>query len=247
MPAHYPSSSPTSVCPSCGLRQDPGHHKCTRCGQALNDAPGLIYRHEADGTWSLVRDIDLASFAPQPAPAPKKRLSRRAAMLILLLVVTGATINLGLWRRRVVAGRGESNEISYYLTHPVGTIAPRFALQYRRTEQGQLRMAGQTNLPDGTDLQVEVYAGDLMVAIDFPVAVFAGQFQTRALLQRGKPFVLAAYQARLSATFDRRSQPPPVLLVVGERGERLRGPLIHRVDATSGATLRYVENFSLSQ
>jgi hypothetical protein len=128
----------------------------------LNDAPGLIYRHEADGTWSLVRDIDLASFASPPAPAPKKQLSRRAAMLILLLVVTGATINLGLWRRRVVASRGESNEISYYLTHPVGTIAPRFALQYRRTEQGQLRMANigvrhrkrapirpETNLPTG--------------------------------------------------------------------------------------------------
>jgi len=246
MAADHPPSSQAGVCPSCGLRQDPGHRECTRCGQALN-APGLIYRHEADNTWSVVRDIDLSSFAAPPAPPPKKRLSRRAAMLILLLVVTGATINLGLWRWRVAAGRGESNEISYYLAHPVGTIEPRFALQYRRTEQGQLRMAGQTNLPDGTNLQVEVYAGDLIVAIDFPVAVFAGRFQTRALLQRGKPFVLAAYQARLSTTFDRNSQPPPVLLVVGDRGERLRGPLIYRVDAASGANLRYVENFSLSQ
>lgn len=211
------------------------------------NAPGLIYRHEADNTWSVVRDIDLSSFAPRPPRAPKKRLSRRAGMLILLLVVAGATINLGLWRRRVVAGREESTEISYYLAYPVGTIEPRFTLQYRRTEQGQLRMAGQTNLPDGTNLQLEVYAGDLMVAIDFPVAVFAGRFQTRALLQRGKPFALAAYQARLSATFDRSSQPPSVLLVVGERGERLRGPLVHRGDAASGAKLRYLENFSLSQ
>jgi hypothetical protein len=165
----------------------------------------------------------------------------------LALCVAGVALDSGAWRLRVAADRQLAEEVRLYVAHPVGRIEPRFTVQYGLSEQHQLRVAGETNLPDGANLQVEVYAGGRLVAVDFPVVVSRGGFQTRALLQRGKPFTLSEYQLHLSATFDRSSQPPSLLLVVGEKGERLQGPLIHRVDAASGAKLRYVEDFSLSR
>lgn len=71
---------------------------------------------------------------------------------------------------------------------------------------------------------MQVYAGDLLVAVDYPVTISAGAFQTRPLLERGKPFTAASYRVLIRSTFEKRWQPPAVLLVVGGLGERLRLP-----------------------
>jgi hypothetical protein len=141
----------------------------------------------------------------------------------------------------------ESDESVQYLAHPVGRIMPRFEVHYRRDEGENLLVSGQSNLPDGTTLEVQIYAGDILVAVDYPVTVSRGRFETRPLLQRGKPFALASYRARIRATFDKRWQPASILLVVGGLGERLDGPLVRQFTPSSGAILEFTEDFALNR
>lgn len=211
------------------------------------NARGLIYRREADGTWSILKDIDLSSLAPKPPPVRKKWLSKQAAMVMLLLILAGVALDVWCWKVSLREAQRESEEITRYLDRPIGRIVPSFELRYQRSEGGHLQVTGQTSLPEGTTLEVQVYASEVLVAADYPVVVSGGRFQTRPLLQRGRPFTSAAYQARIRATFEQRWQPPSALLVVGSLGERLAGPYVQRSDATPGARLEFAEDFALNQ
>jgi hypothetical protein len=83
------------------------------------------------------------------------------------------------------------------------------------------------------------------VAIDYPVIIAGGRFETRPLLNKGKPFADASYQLRMTAVFDSRSQPASVLLVVGSLGERLQAPAISRMPGTGAAKMEFIEEFVL--
>jgi len=166
---------------------------------------------------------------------------------MLAVMVLGGALDIWSWQVRARRQRAESDEITRYLDHPVGRIIPRFELQFRRSEMGDLRVGGRSNLPDGTTLEAQIYAGGVLVAVDYPVTVSQGFFATRPLLQRGKPFALASYQARIRATFGERWQPPTVLRVVGRFGERLEGPFVRRSDAAPGAKLEFTQDFVLNQ
>jgi len=234
-----------AVCPSCGLTQAGGRAECSRCGHPLHPA-GFIYRREANGTWSIVKDIDLSKLAPPPR-VQKKLIGKTGGAIVLGLILLGAALNIWCWTLRTRDTSLEASEIENYLDHPIGRIVPRFKLQYQRSESGDLQVSGKCNLPDGTALEVQVYSGDLLVAVDYPVTVAAGMFQTRPLLQRGKPFVPASYKLQIRATFEKRWQPPFGLLVVGGRGERLEGSFMHRTERSSGSTLEFTEDFTLLQ
>lgn len=163
------------------------------------------------------------------------------------LILFGAALDIWCWKVRARGARMESDESVQYLAHPVGRIMPRFEVHYRRDEGENLLVSGQSNLPDGTTLEVQIYAGDILVAVDYPVTVSRGRFETRPLLQRGKPFALASYRARIRATFDKRWQPASILLVVGGLGERLDGPLVRQFTPSSGAILEFTEDFALNR
>jgi hypothetical protein len=208
-------------------------------------SPSQIYRREADGTWNPISDIDLSALAPKPASAQKK-LNRKKASAMALLLLAGVAVDLSFWRIRVRAARGEADERLNYVNNPVGRIVPRFELRYLRGARGELQIGGKTNLPEGTLLDVQVYGGELLLAVDYPVTVEGGAFQTRSLLQRGKPFSPGSFQLRIRAAFGKRWQPPSVLLVVGPSGERLYGPQVRRTDGTSEATLEFTEGFVLN-
>ena len=217
---------------------------CVRCGAPLS-APGLIYRKLPDGRWSIVRGIDLSSLAPKPDRQPRKWLTRQGALAIAAAVV----LMLGLlWmalKMGQTAREKEAQEVAQYLLHPVGKIVPRFQLQYARAADGSLQVTGQCNLPTGTLLDVRVLAGEVLVAVDYPVKVSAGSFETRSLLNRGRPFVAGLYRTQIKADFGPRWQPAAVLLVVGGLGERLDGPLIGRRGSSLERGLTYSEDFSL--
>jgi hypothetical protein len=46
-------------------------------------------------------------------------------------------------------------------------------------------------------LEVRVFAADTVVAIDYPVIVSAGRFETRTLLNQGRPFTLGTFRMSL--------------------------------------------------
>lgn len=163
-------------------------------------------------------------------------------MLILFLAVS----SIWAWREHRSGTTVEALEILQYISHPVGTIVPQFQLQVQRSDAGYLRVTGLCNLPTGTQMEVRVFAGDTVVAIDYPVAVSDGRFETRPLLNKGRPFAPGIFRIRVKADFADRWQPPPVLLVVGSLGQRLQGPLVQKPEDATGATLTYTEDFTVN-
>lgn len=241
-------SSPTEssiACPSCGHVQDRSHPACSLCGFALN-APGKIYKRQADGTWSVLEDIDLSSLAPRPIKPTRRHFSRQGMGLIALLILFLAVSSIWAWRNRRSGVTAEALEISQYVSHPVGTIVPQFQLQIQRGDAGSLRVTGVCNLPSATQLEVRVFADETVVAIDYPVTVSDGRFETRPLLNKGRAFTPGIYRIRVKADFAGRWQPPPVLLVVGSLGQRLQGPLVEKQEEATGATLTYTQAFTVN-
>jgi hypothetical protein len=238
-----PSANPV-VCPSCGRAQTENLGKCSQCGKPLHPS-GFIYRREADGTWSMVKDIDLSALAPRPPRVRRKVISRKGAVILLGVILLGAALDVWCWRVRTRQTDLETAATAEYLAHPIGRIVPRFELQYQRGGSGDLQISGRSNLPEGTTLEVQVYADDLLVAVDYPVTISAGAFQTRPLLERGKPFTAASYRVHIRSTFEKRWQPPAVLLVVGGLGERLEASFVRRPQRFAGARLDFAAEFIL--
>jgi hypothetical protein len=166
-------------------------------------------------------------------------------MIVALLMLPG--ILLVLWSRamRVQGVRLERGETAGYLRNPVGWITPQLQVHYQRDAEGTLQVEGESNLPDQTILDVRVYAGEDLLAVDYPVTIEEGRFATRSLLEKGKPFADASFQLRITAVFDNRSQPDSVLLVVGPLGERLQGPAVSRMPGTGAAKMELVQDFVL--
>jgi hypothetical protein len=206
----------------------------------------MIYQRQADGTWTVLQDIDLASLAPRPLKLPRRYLSRQAMGLIALIMLCLAVSSIWAWRERRMGATAEAWEISQYASHPVGTIVPQFQLQIQRSDAGTLVVSGQCNLPTDTQLEVRLFADDTVVAIDYPVTVADGRFETRPLLNKGRPFTSGIFPIRVKAEFAGRSQPPPVLLVVGSLGQRLQGPLVQKPEVATGATVTYTETFTIN-
>jgi hypothetical protein len=225
--------------------QDRAHPECSLCGFALN-APGLIYQRQADGTWTVLKDFDLAPLASRSIKLPRRSLSRQEMGLIALPLLLLAVASFWAWRERRTGATAEAWEILQYTSHPVGTIVPQFQLQIQRSDAGDLRVAGLCNLPTATQLEVRIFAEDTVVAIDYPVIVSESRFETRPLLDKGRPFTSGVFQIRVKAEFSGRSQPPPVLLVVGDLGQRLQGPLVQKQELATGATVTYAEAFTIN-
>jgi len=239
-----PQAARRIACPQCGHTQASSRVECGQCGYPLH-APTQIYRREANGSWTAFKAIDITSIAPK-APHLHRRVEwRRIAMIAVLLALPG--IVLVLWSRALhVEGiRLERSEMEGYLRNPVGQITPQLRVRYRRDAEGTLKAEGQSNLPDQTILDVRVYEGPDLVAVDYPVTIEGGHFTTRSLLEKGKPFADGTFQLRIAAVFDDRSQPTSVLLVVGPLGERLQGPAVSRVPGTGAAKMELVEDFVL--
>jgi len=231
-----PQAALKMACPQCGHSQASSRTECGQCGYPLH-APQQIYRREADGSWVVFKEIDVSSMEPK-APRRHRRVEwRRIAIIAAVLVLPG--IILVLWSRalRVEGLREERSETEGYLRNPVGQITPHLQLRYQRDVEGTLKAEGQSNLPDHTILDVRVYEGPDLVAVDYPVTIEGGHFTTRSLLEKGKPFADGTFQLRIAAEFDDRSQPTSVLLVVGPWGERLQGPAVSRMPGTGAAKM----------
>jgi hypothetical protein len=166
-------------------------------------------------------------------------------MIVALLVLPGIVLVLWSQAMRVHGVRLGRVEIARYLQNPVGQITPRFQVHFQRDAEGTLQVEGESNLPDQTVLDVRVYAGRDLLAVDYPVTIEQGRFKTRSLLEKGKPFADASFQLRIAAVFDNRSQPASVLLVVGSLGGRLQGPAVSRMPGTGAAKMELVQDFVL--
>jgi hypothetical protein len=108
-----------------------------------------------------------------------------------------------------------------------------------QTGDGRAIISGRTNLPEGTELMSSLKkAGDVGEA-QAKGAVTAGRFRSESL---GPPAGLSAGRYTASVTMPyTKFQPPQVLLVAGENGQNLRGPLVKR-NTVFGATATAVSS-----
>src|SRR5271157_5192149 len=166
MPQDSSPAGSSVACPSCGHIQDRTRTECSRCGFALN-APGMIYKRQADGTWTALQGIDLSLLAPRPIKPPRQYFSRLGMGLMALLILFLAVSSFWAWRERSSGATTEALEISQYLSHPLGMIVPQFQVRLQRSDEGNLRVTGVCNLPTDTQLEVRVFAEDTVVAIDY--------------------------------------------------------------------------------
>jgi len=193
----------------------------------------------------VLKAMDLNSMAPK-APLLHRRVNwRRMTMMVALLVLPGVVLVMWSRAKRLQSVHLERVETTGYLQNPVGWIAPQLQIRYQRDAEGTLQVVGETNLPDQTVLDVRVYNGQDLLAVDYPVTIDGGRFATRSLREKGKPFANATFQLHIAAVFDNRSQPPSVLLVVGPLDERLKGPEVTRLPGTGAAKLELVQDFVL--
>jgi hypothetical protein len=231
-------------CLSCGEKQDSSLALCTKCGAPLN-APGLIYQRQPDGTWTILRGIDLSSLAPKPPRLKERIFSRVGFIIIAALAVIVVLVVLRIWSNHTRGVEAMVREVDQYAAHPVGRIYPSFQVQAQEDPQKNLRVSGTCNLPNATQLDIRVFSNGTLVAVDYPVVVIGGRFSSRQLLDRGRPFSPGNFQIQVKADFASRWQPQSVLDVVGDLGQRLQGSLVQRADSTSSATVIYRQNITL--
>lgn len=231
-------------CPACGEKQDSSLPSCPKCGSPLN-APGLIYQRQADGTWTILRGIDLSSLAPKPPRLRPRSFSNEGLIIIAVLLASAVIAGLRIWKNQARGVEAMASEVYQYAAHPVGRIVPSLEIQADEDSQKNLRVTGNCNLPDGTQLDIRVSSNDTLLAVDYPVMVTGGRFSTRQLLDRGRPFSPGSFQVQVKADFASRWQPQSVLDVVGGLGQRLQGSLVQRSDDSSGATVIFRQDITL--
>lgn len=94
-------------------------------------------------------------------------------------------------------------------------------------EEGKPVFAIETNLPDGTELDLSLLWDDLFNYEDQTAVVKDGKAQSKPFTDNGGP--LSGYSA-FGITMFPANQPESVRAVVGEQGEHLTGPMVVTVD-----------------
>jgi hypothetical protein len=84
-------------------------------------------------------------------------------------------------------------------------VTPEFYLDYHQSG-GELTVSGQVELPEGFPLAIQIYSGVVLVAVDTPVIVRTGTFETRPMLARGNAFKPGPYRIVIEPA--RNSGPP---------------------------------------
>lgn len=89
------------------------------------------------------------------------------------------------------------------------------------------RIAGDTNLPNGTDLMISIDSGTTRYNASSKAVVQSGHFQSETFSKDNSDLEAEQYTAEVSipvALF----QSPPVRAVIGEKGEHLKGSLVEQ-------------------
>jgi hypothetical protein len=103
---------------------------------------------------------------------------------------------------------------------------------------------GETNLPDGTELMVTVSRKESSYSAQDKVVVAGGKFQTVSFSQKGNDLNPGRYSVEVLMPYP-GVQSQGVRSVVGERGEKLTGPLVKQ--EALGSLVKYVSTFQVGR
>lgn len=105
---------------------------------------------------------------------------------------------------------------------PSPSLEPHFALA-REGPASTPAIIGTTNLPDGTNLLITISAAAYIV--QDKVKVDTGRFRTVNFSNRGQPLDNGEYSIIVVMSIP-STQPEHVRAIIGNDGEKLRGPLV---------------------
>ncbi len=111
------------------------------------------------------------------------------------------------------------------------------------TSDGKLKVAGQTNLPDETNLEVRVRGAANKYDTMSAIKVKAGEFHSAEFHLNGKGLEPGLYIVTVIMPLS-TMQPPAVRAAIGKNGEKLTGPIVRRYE-NSGATIEVRKAFQL--
>ena len=83
---------------------------------------------------------------------------------------------------------------------------------------GRLKITGETNLPDDTDLNLRIIGKSVKYDVSFDVKVRAGQFYSEEFSADKKALPMGEYTAAVAMPLS-TLQPPHVRAIIGRNGE----------------------------
>lgn len=106
-----------------------------------------------------------------------------------------------------------------------------------RNQDGGIVISATTNIPDGVNLWVQLANGATA-----KVRVVGGKFSSEAFTDRGKPIQAGSRQIIFTAYFNAAwQQPAGVLVLTGQEGSKLHGPLFHKTDPDVSDSPKFLE------
>jgi hypothetical protein len=94
-----------------------------------------------------------------------------------------------------------------------------------RAVGGTIKVIGETKLPDGMALMIDLRIPDLNYFAQDKVTVNDGGFRSAAFSNHGAALPSGAYEVSISSPLS-YLQPSPVRAIIGENGEGLKGPAV---------------------
>ena len=108
---------------------------------------------------------------------------------------------------------------------------------------GRLKITGETNLPDDTDLNLRIIGKSVKYDVSFDVKVRAGQFYSEEFSADKKALPMGEYTAAVAMPLS-TLQPPHVRAIIGRNGEHITGNIVRRYE-NSAAVIEVRKKFHL--
>ena len=99
---------------------------------------------------------------------------------------------------------------------------------------GKLKIVGETNLPDETNLNIRVIGKSIKYDRSFETKVQAGQFHSEEFSANNNALSTGEYIASVAMPLS-TIQPPTVRAIIGRNGEHITGELVRRYENSAAA------------
>jgi hypothetical protein len=100
----------------------------------------------------------------------------------------------------------------------------------QRQDEGEVVILGDTNLPDGLKMGVEIHDQRWPPDRDFEILVDHRQFRSRGFINRKVPYSPGKYRVHFLAYFNGTWQKPRLLELIGDGGTKLKPGRLFRLE-----------------
>lgn len=231
-------------CHTCGKFQLPENGlRCSRCDAVLL-TPLRVYRRTWQGDLEPVESLDLTPLLPPSRPSRSGLLVQGWVAVLVVMLLSGGVLFARFWNSTRVLSQQQAGLAGS--KRDAANQVVEIKASARWAADGGLVVAGDTNLPEGTRLDVRVNQSGTTLARSFPVTIWKGAFQSPVLRNRGGAFRPGDYQIKVLARFAPGEQDAEVFDNAGPQGRNLIGPFVApRPEDPRGREVSFLQGFEL--